>query len=180
MLCQKCHKNLATVRYAEVVDGQVKELHMCTGCLNRHHAEESTGFALSGEAPAPKTARRRRKPSESLTVSVVCESCGTDSRQVVRDGKVGCPVCYNTFGDELENAIRERNAAVIHRGKAPNRDDEREKLRVELQTKRALLRSALRSEKYEEAAIMRDDIRTLERRAGIVPMDSLTSGGKDA
>ncbi len=179
MLCQKCHKNLATVRYAEVIDGQVKELHMCSGCINEHHAQEASGFALSGDAPAPRRNVRRRKPSVSLTANVECQTCGSESKQIAEEAMVGCAMCYDTFGDELENLVRERHAALIHRGKAPSRDDHREQLRVELQTKRALLRSALKSERYEEAATLRDQIQDLERQSGLIAPGSITGSGND-
>ena len=92
---------------------------------------------------------------------------------------MGCAMCYDTFGDELENLVRERHAALIHRGKAPNRDDQREQLRVELQTKRALLRSALRSERYEEAATLRDEIKQLEQQSGPVTVGIISGSGND-
>jgi protein-arginine kinase activator protein McsA len=41
-------------------------------------------------------------------------------------------------------------------------DDARARLRADLQTKRALLRSVLRAENYEEAARLRDEIQSLE------------------
>lgn len=179
MLCQKCHKNLATVRYAEVIDGQVKELHMCSGCIDEHDTEEASGFALSGDAPAPRRNVRRRRPSETLTANIECQSCGSESKQIVEEAMVGCAMCYDTYGDELENLVRERHAALIHRGKAPNRDDQREQLRVELQTKRALLRSALRSERYEEAALLRDEIKELEHQSGLVVVGPITGSGND-
>lgn len=179
MLCQKCHKNLATERYTEVIDGQVKELQMCSACINEHQSADTSGFALFGEAPAPRRAARRRKPSETLTVNVQCPSCGSESKSIQQEGMVGCAVCYDTFGDELENFVRERHTALIHRGKAPNRDDEREQLRVELQTKRALLRSALRAERYEEAAGLRDEIKDLEQRSGVMPLGQIAGTGND-
>ena len=179
MLCQKCHKNLATVRYAEVIDGQVKELHMCSACINDHHAEEASGFALSGDAPAPRRRVTRRKPSETLTANVECDSCGSESKTIAADAMVGCAMCYDTFGDELENLVRERHAALIHRGKSPVQNSDREKLRVELQSKRALLRSALKSERYEEAATLPDHIQTLESRSGLIAPGAVSGGGND-
>jgi protein-arginine kinase activator protein McsA len=41
-------------------------------------------------------------------------------------------------------------------------DDSKAQLRADLQTKRGLLRSVLKAEKYEDAARLRDEIRTLE------------------
>jgi len=44
-------------------------------------------------------------------------------------------------------------------------------LRAELQGKRALLRSALKLENYEEAATLRDNVRSLEDELGVVPVE---------
>ncbi len=41
-------------------------------------------------------------------------------------------------------------------------DDARAQVRAELQSKRTLLKTALSTENYEEAAILRDEIRVLE------------------
>ena len=51
MLCQKCHKNLASVRYAEVVDGKVNNLQLCQDCLSRQQDEVEIGFELSDPSP---------------------------------------------------------------------------------------------------------------------------------
>jgi protein-arginine kinase activator protein McsA len=53
-----------------------------------------------------------------------------------------------------------------HAGKTSKMDDMRTRLRADLQTKRALLRSALETERYEEAAALRDGIRELETVLG--------------
>ena len=67
---------------------------------------------------------------------------------------------------QLEAAVRGLQGALHHRGRSPRADDSRDRIRADLQTKRALLRSALKTENYEEAAILRDTIRTLEAQLG--------------
>ena len=52
---------------------------------------------------------------------------------------------------------------LAHRGKSlAMRDDARAQIRADLQAKRALLKSALQMENYEEAAALRDGIQRLE------------------
>jgi protein arginine kinase activator len=168
MLCQRCHKNLASVRYAEVVDGKVTDLHLCQECLSRQQADVAAGFELAGSAPTPK-----RKPplgsrlfSDTPDARVVCRGCGLGLHHALATGRVGCGVCYESFGVQLEAAVRGLQGALHHRGRSPRADDSRDRIRADLQTKRALLRSALKAENYEEAAILRDTIRTLEAQLG--------------
>jgi len=155
------------MRYAEVVDGNVSEQHLCADCLARQQAEGETGFELSGSAPTPRL-RHNAAATDTTMPQRSCRACGIELRDVVQSGRVGCSVCYESFGDQLETVLRGMHVALRHRGKVPHRDDAREQRRADLQTKRALLRSALKTENYEEAAKLRDTIRSLEEslRAG--------------
>jgi len=163
MLCQQCHKNLATVRYAEVVDGKVTDLHLCAECLAQHQEKEEAGFALSG----PVTSARSTTPPrvERTRVKIrVCKTCGTQLTQVVDSATVGCSACYNAFAQIIQPIVTNIHGGGRHMGKSPRVDDARTILRSNLQTKRSLLRSALNSENYERAAILRDEIRQLEEQ----------------
>ncbi len=165
MLCQKCHKNLATVRYAEVVDGKVTDLHLCPDCLLKHQEDGGAGFELSGPAPSPRhSAATEATPQQqdSVVAQRTCSACGALLKHVIKSGEAGCVQCYANFAEQLEPILRGAHTALRHRGKAPERNDARERLRAELQTKRALLRSALKMENYEEAAILRDEIKKLD------------------
>lgn len=169
MLCQKCNKNQATVRYAEVVDGKVADQHLCHECMLKQETRDTTGFKLS----APKAMRRpgMRPVVDRESVKRACPACGITLMEVVASGQAGCTRCYEVFSDALEpvlSSIHDMPAAVRHRGKVPQKDDVRERFHAELRTKRALLRSALKAENYEEAAALRDEIRAMEARVGHV------------
>ena len=158
MLCQKCHKNLATVRYAEVVDGRVSDLHLCPDCLAEHQKESSGGFEIAGGVRSPNYAAFRPAIQRK---EVTCSSCGTRLSEVLESGVVGCETCYHVFGDSLELggiALKARP----HCGKSPRIDDARARVQSELQAKRAMLKTSLELERYEEAAELRDSIRALE------------------
>lgn len=165
MLCQKCHKSLATVRYAEVIDGKVTDLNVCPDCLSRLQTGGS-GFELAGSAPTPKRLSSVREVQEASTPALVCRSCGTELQRVLRVNKLGCRLCYDTFSEAMEPVLRGLHGALRHRGKVPHVDDRREQVRAQLQTKRALLRSILKMERYEEAATLRDEIKVLESALG--------------
>ncbi len=163
MLCQKCHKNLATVRYAEVVDGQVTDQQLCRDCLACLQEDSGAGFDIAGSKPVV-----HQKPSASEVASEVvktqrtCRTCGTALSTVLDEATVGCATCYETFGSQIESVLEGLHRALWHKGKVSRMDDARARLRADLQAKRALLRSVLRAENYEEAARLRDEIRGLE------------------
>lgn len=181
MLCQKCHKNLATVRYAEVVNGKVTDLHLCPECLSRQQETAASGFELGGPVPSASgistgvVQRRLRTERARLKAPRTCRSCGSQLAKVLDSGKVGCTQCYKIFHEEVDPMLAALHGGTQHRGKASRVRDVRVRLRTDLQTKRALLRSALETENYEEAAALRDDIKQLEMVLGA----ALTASVKD-
>lgn len=166
MICQKCHKNLATIRYAEVINGRVSDLMICSECYTAMEQADTTGFEIAGVAPTPKRARARQPAARKVAARKRCASCGMELQHVLETGMVGCAVCYQEFRDELAPLLADLHAGLRHRGKMRDIDDDRERLRAELQTKRALLRTALQMENYEEAATLRDVIREIEATLG--------------
>ncbi len=162
MLCERCHKRLATLRYSEVIDGKAIARSICQNCLNEIQNDASTGFEMSGAAPAPRHDLFQRMATDRLARHIVCSSCGLELADALQGGILGCPVCYDSFDDHLPNVLRGIQPGLRHRGKIPSRDASREQLHMQLQTKRALLRSALKTENYEDAARLRDEIRSLE------------------
>lgn len=162
MLCQKCHKNLATVRYAEVVDGAVSDQHLCFECMAAHQKNASLGFELSEPATAAAKPRGAVVARDAVRAQRACPTCGTRLGRVLESGLAGCPACYEAFAEDIDKALTNIHQAVAHTGRAPGVNDARSRARASLQAKRALLRSALRDEQYEQAASLRDDIRGLE------------------
>ena len=163
MLCQNCHKKRSTVRYAEVVDGQVSEQHLCQECLKSRQESEGTGFEFASPEPyRPQQSPDKTCFGDSVADLESCKACNTRLRTVLEEAEVGCPSCYESFSAELEGLLEGMHMGVIHRGKTPRLDDARAQTRSELQAKRSLLKTALRTENYEEAAALRDQIRALE------------------
>ncbi|HOH49494.1 MAG TPA: hypothetical protein PLI98_02095 [Candidatus Hydrogenedentes bacterium] len=163
MLCQKCHRNPATVKYAEVVDGTVVHQDLCAECLETYQRDASSAFSLGEAKPgirppggAPRQAPEGRGPART------CPSCGDALARVLDAATAGCPACYRHFGAEIESVLEGLHRGMRHRGKTPRVDDGRARLHAQLQHKRTLLRSVLGLEDYEQAALIRDEIKGLE------------------
>ncbi len=166
MLCQRCHKNLATVRYAEVVSGQVKELPLCPECLAKQQDGSGTGFELSGPVLASRASSSPKVAAGRGRVVRICPSCEMHVAKVLDTGRVQCPACYEAFAGEIEPMLSGLHGSIGHCGKSPHMDDLRVRMGADLQAKRVLLRTAVEMEHYEEAAVLRDAIQRMEKETG--------------
>lgn len=194
MTCQRCKKNPATFFYEENVNGQKKKYVLCAECADelRRSGELSMSFptsplSLFGDAgedlfsglfggyalPATHQPRTKR-----------CPLCGLRFSDIVNDGKVGCPMCYKTFAEELEPTLSGIHGSAVHRGRRPMKlrkasakDAEAVKSTAEAETEipvaeekapdeltqlRAELKKAIAEEAFEKAAELRDRIKGLE------------------
>lgn len=178
MICQRCHRSEAVIRYAEVVDGRVSHLMLCPAC----HAEVvqggSAGFEIAGKAPLRRVRSARSMAEDPATALESCPSCGVEWHEILDRSRVGCAQCYDNFAPKLRTVLRDMHIGTRHIGKRPRFDDSRERFRSELQTKRSLLRSALDAEDYEEAARLRDGIRDLEAALDGLSSESGASCGR--
>lgn len=166
MLCERCHKRSATLRYSEVIDGKAIARNICETCRRDIEGNASLGFEMSGAAPAPRPEYFPRFTGDTAPRHVSCPSCGTELAEALKTGRVGCGLCYDTFAEQFGPVLRSVHPSLIHRGRTPRRDDTRERLLMDLQSRRALLRSALKTESFEDAAVLRDEIKRLEASLG--------------
>lgn len=167
MLCQKCHKKIATVRYAEVIDGHVTEIHLCSDCLIEVQ-KNPKGFNFASTEPQVQV-KERREDTESITkktkTKTLCSVCGTQINYIHEKNKVGCFTCFKSFGPEIESVLEVIQGGSSHIGKKLHyaNDEERVRAQILLDTKKALIRQAIKSEDYESAAKLRDEILSLEK-----------------
>ncbi len=165
MLCQKCHKKLATVRYGEVIDGHVTEVHLCPDCLLEVQ-KNPKGFNF---ASVELQVKEQREDTEELAkkpkIKTLCSVCGTQINYIHEKNRVGCFTCYKTFGPDIESILEVIQVGSSHIGKKLNyaNDEERIQAQILLDTKKALIRQAIKSEDYESAAKLRDEILDLEK-----------------
>jgi protein arginine kinase activator len=162
MHCQNCHKNFAAIRYAEVVDGEVVEQQLCRECIDQRASEQASGFEFKSPAPFVRKDNEPAKGDTSHYKLMSCGSCNTVLQDIVDTGEVGCRQCYNTFSTEIDSILEGSKEGLVHTGKVPRQDNARAKARADLQVKRHLLKTSLNSERYEEAAVLRDEIKQLE------------------
>ena len=173
MICERCNKKMATLKFTEVVKGKAVLRNICETCMAELQANPSAAFEMTG-APAAKIPilGRRENPPVAVVQRGECSSCGIALQEVVQAGRLGCTECLTAFSGLIEPMVRSLHFAPQHQGKVPRADVNHEQLRAKLRAKRALLRAALKVENYEEAAVLRDTIKTLESKLGAAHAES--------
>lgn len=163
--CTACQKALATVVIMDLSDGAVTgQQHVCQACADHlgvgvpkmpKYAPELIEDLLSGI----QHGRSRSK------ATAACAGCGMTPAEFRSKGRLGCPRCYESFRGELLPLLQRIHESQTHRGRLPGvlateppPPDERQLSEV-----RKRLEEAVRGERYEEAAGLRDELRKLER-----------------
>ena len=166
MKCQNCEAE-ATIYFKEVVDGNLREIHLCENCA----AEK--GFHLVIEQNKLSIANQFIWMAENLypesaakVGAVQCPSCGMRYSQFARTGRVGCQGCYSAFEVQMRQILRRVHGATRHKGKGPGQSEESVRFRQNLERLREELNRAIEREEFETAARLRDEIRRMEAGSG--------------
>lgn len=99
---------------------------------------------------------------------IICSQCGLKLSEFRRAGRLGCDKCYEAFKEPMNDVIaRAHGGKSLHVGRKPGMSGEETSRQEEVAALNRRLRKAIESEAYEEAARMRDRIKSLE--SGQVP-----------
>lgn len=162
MICESCGKNPAVVHVDAIVNGRLTEYLLCAECAQRlGYGDLLTGLGRNFGSFLG-TFFGAAKPEDTVR----CGKCGMSFEEIARSGKVGCAECYRTFSGRLAPLIQRIHGSTSHRGKRPDGDLPQVRPETQLSVMRQELRVAVDAENYEQAAVLRDRIRKLERGSG--------------
>ena len=167
MMCQNCGKNPATTHIKTIVNGVLTEYDLCSECAKEKgytnffkEMQFDFGNLLGGfigTAPGRNTAQR-------------CPKCGASFAEISESGKIGCAECYSVFRDKLMPTVSRIHGTAKHKGKIPGTAALRivepiGKMTVvpNIDKKRAELKKAIEVQDFERAAVLRDEIRAMEK-----------------
>ncbi|MBS0197856.1 MAG: UvrB/UvrC motif-containing protein [Planctomycetes bacterium] len=181
MKCDLCN-NEASVHEVTVRNGVKFERNLCESCAAQH------GLESQGGGPIAEIIKQFMAPGGSaVAVPVVpggqrvavCPSCRMTFNEFKQGGLLGCPECYRAFEAQLGPLLeRAHEGAIAHAGKSPRRQGApvarptglslaERAMRLEALHKQ--LEQAVRSEQYEIAAKVRDEIKRMGDAPGAQP-----------
>lgn len=163
MICEQCGENEASLHLVTYVNGEKTEKNICAFCaekMNIHgvFSPFSVGDLFNGFIKAPSL-----KPSLDKTLQ--CSHCGMTINEFKNTGRLGCANCYITFEDQLIPIIKKVQGSTEHTGKAPAKMDKKFSKRRQIDLLKEKINDAIQKEDYEQAAVLRDQIKSLEKEA---------------
>jgi len=167
LLCDYCGKREATVHYTEVVGGKVTDLHLCADCADKKGLVKPVSkskFSVADFLAGPAEGLDEDELEKESQVR--CRSCGLSYAEFRRLGKLGCGGCYSSFARKLDPLLRRIHGSTRHSGKIVHKSGARAELRRELVELQRRLEAAIRDEKFEDAASLRDKMKALHGTLG--------------
>ena len=172
MLCENCGKREANVRYSENINGVKKELNLCEECSQKLGIRDfMEDFATPEFMPLLQEVKQLK-----------CDNCGYTFDDIVNTGKLGCGNCYTVFEDRIDPILKRIQGSNRHVGRIGKivdnkidskiegknqKEEKEEKVKPNEQDKLSQLKEelklAIKDERYEDAARIRDEIKKLEK-----------------
>ncbi len=158
MHCEHCQQHEATIHLTQMIDGQSRELHLCEDCA------EENGLNVQSVMSIPEILFGMGTPveedsGEGKASGKSCPQCHMRGCDFKKTGRLGCPSCYETFSAELGPLLAAMHKGGRHIGKMPESRCQGLEKEARLSQFQKQLQEAIRTEHYEEAARLRDQIR---------------------
>ena len=184
MKCENCGKNNANVKYTQIINGEKKQMFLCEECseklgINDIHFNMPINFTSFLTDFFKDDTGFNLMPSIGEEIEPKCSSCGLTWDDFLQTGKFGCGNCYSDFELRIDPILRRMQGASSHIGRLgsvktgnnikQNLDDKMEnsnnkKSENKLEKLKEDLKNAIKEERYEDAAKLRDEIKKLEEK----------------
>ena len=169
MKCQYCQAMEGTVEVTEVKtwegigspNNSVVVKTLCEACAQ----QQDLPFMGPGAKASTKLWQLMGATAKAVPdkPQVTCSGCGLGQMELRKVGRLGCPQCYEIFNTDLQPTLERIHGAVRHKGRLPGNQSTEERDRMErIQSLRTRLETAIRSEQFEVAADLRDELGSLE------------------
>lgn len=174
MECNECKKRPATLLFTQIINGNKSEIQVCEPCAkklgymkdNDMEGAYSLHDLLTGlfNFSSPQIDLQNNNLF-NVKEELECPKCNITFTDFKRIGKFGCAQCYDTFRGNLETVFRRVHSGnTKHHGKIPKRKGKNLHAKRELETYRIKLQQLIEQEEFEQAAVVRDEIKRLEDR----------------
>ena len=187
MLCQKCNKNEANVKYTEIINGEKKEMMLCEECSHKLGLDNINfnmpidfssffgGLLEDDEYNSPEL-----MPLFQNVKELKCDNCNITYEEFINQGKFGCEECYNVFSNKIDSILKRLHGSNKYLGRKALKsslknektdNEKRSETKDEINSKENKieklqkdLKKAIADERYEDAAKIRDEIAKIKNR----------------
>lgn len=150
--CSHCQKP-ATIHLTQINNNQIKKLDFCEGCPHQKGVTDPTGFSLTNLLMEDESGVKQQGS---------CPSCGFQPHDFKKHARLGCPDCYDSLADFIAPMLKKMHRGSEHLGKAPSELVDRMQRKRLIREAEDALNLAVAEENYEEAARLRDELKSLQ------------------
>ncbi|MGD0016163.1 MAG: UvrB/UvrC motif-containing protein [Verrucomicrobiia bacterium] len=171
MQCDNCKKAEATVHLTQIVDGKVLKIDLCEACAKESGVQDAAGFSLADLLVGLGAGDEIKTEGPGAR----CPACGLTQADFKKTGRLGCATCWETFAAGLAPLLKAMHKGDHHIGKVPTRAAHTLIISENIRQLSEELEKAVHTEKYEEAAVLRDKIRELETKLEVASATQKTA-----
>jgi protein arginine kinase activator len=158
--CDECKVKQANIHLTQIVQNEVTVIHLCEECAKKKGIsvviEGEQSSSLKGLFDDNQENNSTPEPEKKIT----CPVCYTTFAEFKKNGWLGCSSCYRAFEKEIEELLIQVHGSSQHKGKEYSESLLKTNLADDMKILRAELENAVRSEKFELAALIRDKIKS--------------------
>jgi protein arginine kinase activator len=170
--CDLCGKP-ATVHLTQIVNSKMHKVDLCEACAQAKGVTDPGGFSLADLLLKASINPDAVGAEQGGGIGAACPECGFTPGDFKKHGRFGCPQCYQTFSGMVSPMLENMHKGVRHAGKVPEKALLRRSLVERVSELENALASAVREERYEDAARLRDELAEA-RRAASAPVEPAT------
>jgi len=148
--CEICGKESAEIKVIQFIGGKRIKLYVCKKCSLEVGIREQ----LRRDEATFATARG---------LEHACPKCGWRLQDLIDTGLLGCPSCYDEFDAEIKSIMEHFHGAM------PDEDIAQEDIKTRIEILESQLRKAIKEERFEDAAHLRDIITKHEHIKELFP-----------
>jgi protein arginine kinase activator len=164
MLCCICKEKEASVHLTQISGDKMQKVDLCEECAKTKGVNDPTGFSLADLLMGLGASAEIEQAAGGTELK--CSRCGFTQADFKKAGRLGCAECYNTFKEALESLLKTMHKGTRHAGKVPEALRQDHDLAERLKVLQKRLAKAIDDEDFEEAAILRDEIKQTNARLG--------------
>ncbi len=169
MKCDICGENDALIHVQQIMNGETREIHLCTDCAgSRGLVEAGQGgesIGLTNILGSIVGSLFAEAEGESDGQGSVCSSCGMSREEIEESAKAGCSDCYSAFSSLIRELLSRETGADSYHGKIPRKLQAYKAYLVDKAVLKRKLEEAVAGEEYERAASIRDAIARIEEES---------------
>ena len=159
MKCDLCKQNEATVSVNHMAGESVSKLNLCEQCASQKGLNLQMAVPLLTDLILGMGNQKERRGEGG---EKVCSRCQMKLSEFRKTSLLGCPACYEAFRCEVAEYLGSMQKGEAHIGKTPASHQ----MSAEIQSLQRSLQEAVRSQDFEEAARLRDQMQALKNRRG--------------